>query len=294
MVSVPGRDKLDFYSRRETKYELDAKGAGEMRRIVEDNLPRYEFREGRPSTFITTVYFDTDHLDFYEHASRHYDNNKKIRVKEYYYELEDGSEETFPYCFVEIKKRREGRVGKRRLLVPKKLLGRILKGEDVWEELVRAEPGIEFNGADSTFRQLRHYLDEISERSLINYRRSVYQENRETEDELRITFDDRLNVFEPVEGMYESVDALTFHTLGEPIKSVNKVIMEIKTQSSYPEWLGRALKDFLPKKMSKFTTSINLLGRELLPGESRNPEKPDDARGNESSGGSPKNPKRKA
>ena len=159
MVSVPGRDKLDFYSRRETKYELDAKGAGEMRRIVEENLPRYEFREGRPSTFITTVYFDTDHLDFYEHASRHYDNNKKIRVKEYYYELEDGSEETFPYCFVEIKKRREGRVRKRRLLVPKKLLGRILKGEDVWEELVRAEPGIEFNGADSTFRQLRHYLD---------------------------------------------------------------------------------------------------------------------------------------
>jgi hypothetical protein len=259
MVSVAGRDSLNFFSRRETKYELDVASARELRRVVAGHLPRYEFRSGRPSTYVTTIYFDTDLLKFYERASLHYDDNLKFRVKEYYYKTDDGTLEILPYCLVELKERKQGRVGKRRIRIPKELLHGLLNGDDIWKKLQSLEDGIEFDGSHEIYHQIRRYLnsDEIHPHGVINYRRSVYQEN---EDELRITFDDELEVFEPLDGLYDSCDSLTKGTLGTPRRLIDMVIMEIKWETSYPPWLESALTNLPPKKMSKFTTSINLLG----------------------------------
>ncbi len=238
---------------------MDATFAAQLRDLVSGHLPSYQFKKGHPFTYITTIYFDTEHLDFYNKARDSYDDNLKIRVKEYYYRAPQGLV-TYPYCFVEIKQRVQGLVMKRRIRLPKKLLTRFMKGEDVWQELVAEDAGVQFEDIEEIYSELRRYLRTYSVRpsSIIHYRRNVFQKD---ENELRITFDDQLQVFEPIEGIYNSVDSLHVGNLGLPIRSLKRFILEIKCLKDYPEWLSEGLADVMPRKISKFTTSINILSK---------------------------------
>ena len=262
-----------FLQRREEKYEMHLGAAAFLRNEIERHLPRFEFRKGHPYTFITTVYFDTEKLDFYQTAKTFYDDNTKIRVKEYYYLNNSASHPglvgrpsvpwtTFDSCFVEIKSRIRGLVVKRRFEVPKKLFGRLLRGEDVWDELVATRNGIEFDGMFDTYREFRGFVQHyhLIEKSIINYRRSVYQED---EHELRITFDDEIAVFRPVIGLYETTESFVRDSLGSPEKVFDKVILEIKCQDTFPEWLQTLLNSHQPKRLSKFTSSLRVITHEL-------------------------------
>jgi hypothetical protein len=262
-----------FLKRREEKYEMQIGAAAFLRNEIERNLPRFEFRKGHPYTYITTIYFDTEKLDFYQKAKICFDDNTKIRVKEYYYQNNSfphpgltgraaGPWLTFDTCFVEIKQRIRGIVWKRRFEVPKRLFGRLVRGEDVWDELVASRSGIEFDGMFDTYREFRTFLQHFNlvEKSIINYRRSVYQQD---EHELRITFDDEIAVFAPKPGLYESVSSLARDFLGPPREIFQKVILEIKCQDGFPDWLTALLLTHRPKKISKFTSSLRVLTNEL-------------------------------
>src|SRR5262245_36598515 len=144
-IDGAGQNGAYFWKRREEKYEMPVGKATFLRDEIEKHLPLFEFRRGHPFTFITTVYFDTEKLDFYKRAKTYYDDNIKIRVKEYYYQGRSSSLGaaglasrgspwiTFDYCFVEIKQRIQGLVVKRRFELPKRLLAPLLRGEDVWD-----------------------------------------------------------------------------------------------------------------------------------------------------------------
>ena len=56
-----------------------------LREEIARHLPLYEFHAGHSHTHITTLYFDTRERDFFRRAEKHYDDNVKIRVKEYYF-----------------------------------------------------------------------------------------------------------------------------------------------------------------------------------------------------------------
>jgi hypothetical protein len=43
------------------------------------------------------------------------------------------------------------------------------------------------------------------------------------------------------------------------VRPIDKVILESKCQKGYPRWLTEALRNILPQRISKFTTSMNLL-----------------------------------
>ncbi|MBI4582626.1 MAG: VTC domain-containing protein [Planctomycetes bacterium] len=255
---------MSIFGRREIKYELEMQEAKRLKEVVSKHLPLYEFRRGRSHTFISTIYYDTDLYEFYNRATHHYDNNTKIRVKEYYYELGDGKTlEWFPCCFVEIKQRVEGLVIKRRLRVPKSFINQLFEGKNILDQLVNSDPSLAFDDFGEVYNELRRYLQHytVRPRSIINYRRTVYQKN---EEELRVTFDENLEVFQPVRGLYDRVESLNRQTLGRPIQTINKVILEIKCKENrYPEWLEKELGSMPPRRVSKFTTSINLLTREL-------------------------------
>lgn len=250
---------LSFFSRREIKYALEAEFAGQLRELVSDHLPGYEFKTGHPYTYITSIYFDTDNLDFFNKARVSYDDNLKIRVKEYYYRAPEGLI-TYPYCFVEIKQRVQGLVMKRRIRLPKPLLNRFMRGEDVWKQIVQEDSGVQFEDIEEIYSELRRYLKTYRVRpsSIIHYRRNVYQRD---ENELRITFDDQLQVFEPLEGLYRSVDSLHVGNLGPPIRTLRRFILEIKCLREYPDWLSEGLSDVMPRRISKFTTSIQILSQ---------------------------------
>jgi len=269
----PGVSLRDSYflKRKEEKYEMQVGAATFLREEIKRHLPLFEFRKGHPHTYITTIYFDTEKLDFYTTAKSFYDDNIKLRVKEYYYRnnresglahQDDGAWVTFDSCFVEIKQRIRGLVVKRRFETPKHLFGRLLRGDDVWDELVQSRNGIEFNGMLDTYREFRWFVQhyQVIPKSIINYRRSVYQQD---ELELRITFDDEIAVFAPCPGLYDKTRSMARNHLGTPRQVFDKVIMEIKCQNGYPDWLLKVLRTHRTKRLSKFTTSLRVLTHEL-------------------------------
>ena len=256
-----------FIRRSETKYELTPAELAVLEGEFSRRLPVYEFNRGFPSTHITTVYFDTAGLRLYERACLRYDDNLKIRVKEYYYRDPGGKKLVSPYCFIELKRRREGMVSKQRLRIAKEHLSAFIRGEDLREELcpASAEPGggkESRKNFDRAYDALRSELSSIEVRpvSAINYRRRVYQRD---EEDLRVTFDDRITVYSPPRELYGRQASLAASMLGRPVGRVAKMIAEIKcrklSSGSYPRWLEVILCGFNARSLSKFTTSVNFI-----------------------------------
>jgi hypothetical protein len=257
----PGSARL--FQRREAKYEVGVATATFLREEIARHLTCFEFEPGHPTTWVTTIYFDTKARDLYRRAERHYDENVKIRVKEYYYPLNAGPEgreeyRTSPHCYVEIKEHANGSVIKRRFRFPKSELSRLMRGEDLLPLLTKASPPEEIDHLGEVYGEFRRLmgLHHVEATSVVTYRRTVYQES---EDDLRITFDDHFAVWAPYHRLYDGIDALTPGVLGKPVRVTDKVILEIKCPGDYPHWLEKALRNHSTKPLSKFTTSVRLL-----------------------------------
>ena len=258
----------NYIRRSETKYELSRAELSVIEGEFSRRLPVFEFNPGHPFTHITTVYFDTAGLELYQGACRRYDDNLKVRVKEYYYLDPDGRELVYPYCFIELKQRRDGMVSKQRLRVAKECLADFISGEDLRDRL-RPQPapgtrdeGVDQDDFDRAYDVLRERLAMTPLRpvSAINYRRRVYQRDEKT---LRVTFDDRITVYEPPLNLYCEKAALVASRLGKPVGRTAKLIAEIKCRNlsagSFPRWLEVILCTLDARSLSKFTTSVNFI-----------------------------------
>lgn len=274
--------------RHEQKYEVGLASAAFLREEISRHLPLYEYRSGFPHSFVTTVYYDTADRSFFRQAERSYDDNVKIRVKEYSYLDGRGCYLSSPICFVEVKRRERGEVIKRRLPLAKRELRRLVSGDDVWPEVVATVGGRVSDGLRVAYDRLRDYLGRFSVHatSVVRYRRTVFQQS---EWELRVTFDDSISIYRaPRRDVYSAGIDLTPDVLGEPFRRLEKVILEIKCPSlGYPDWLARALRYHCSARLSKFTTSVRSLldlddgearGRELLGKGSRGPQDSEDTR----------------
>ncbi len=263
--------------RRERKYEVEPALALELRRSIEKRLPLFNYIPGQSDSYITTVYFDTRNRDLYHRASRSFDNNFKIRIKEYYYAgsnedvlaAGDGlaaggglkRSEAFRcsrFCFVELKQRRDGIVAKRRFRLPKDQVERLFAGEDVSSFVFDGLTGKTRRSVEKTYDALRRYLEKVTVEvsSVVCYHRLVYQKS---ETELRVTFDGQVAVHSPPAGLYSEFQALTPEVLGSPIRTLDRVIMEIKCAGDYPAWLRDVLTTLPAKRVSKFTSSVRFV-----------------------------------
>jgi len=287
-LEFDGRDRVGgksslFIRRNEEKYELGVAAAMFLRDEIAAHLPLFEYRAGYPYTLVTTVYFDTEDKLLYRRAARSFDDNQKIRLKEYFYQQRGGGEGylTSPHCFVELKERRQGTVYKRRIAIPRCHLREFFRGEDVWPIVESASELFGARGCVRTaYGDLREFLGlrRVTPASAINYRRLVYQLDQER---LRVTFDDRIASYPPSPewrldsrptgengsspngfGTPPWNDALTPEALGCPIRTYDKVIVEIKcTDEEYPAWLQRALRNHSSRQVSKFTSSVSSVVR---------------------------------
>ena len=271
----------NYIRRSETKYELSRAELSVLEGEISRRLPVFEFNPGHPFTHITTVYFDTAGLELYQGACRRYDDNLKVRVKEYYYLDPSGRELVYPYCFIELKQRRDGMVSKQRLRIDKEHLSDFIRGEDLRGTLrPQPAPGTRDGGEvpddfDRAYDALRERLSVTPLRpvSAINYRRRVYQRD---EKDLRVTFDDRITVYEPPVNLYCEKAALAASGLGRPVGRTAKLIAEIKCRNlsagSFPHWLEVILCTLDARSLSKFTTSVNFIlnkdqGSPRVPGQ---------------------------
>ncbi len=268
---VPGRRSAVYLRRRERKYEVEAELALELRRAIEKRLPVFNYVSGQSDSYITTTYFDTRNRDLYHRASRSFDNNFKIRIKEYYYAgsnegglvardglTRSGAFHCSRFCFVELKQRRDGIVFKRRFRLPKDQVARLFAGEDVSPFVFDGLAGKTRLSVEKTYDALRIYLEKVTVEvsSVVCYRRLVYQKS---EKELRVTFDGGVAVHSPPAGLYTEFQALTPDVLGPSIRTLDLVIMEIKCAGDYPAWLKDVLTTLPPKRLSKFTSSVRFL-----------------------------------
>jgi hypothetical protein len=250
-----------FFRRREEKYEVGVASAIFLRDEIARRLPLFEYNPGRAFTHVTTIYFDTRDRHFFHEAVEHYEQSIKIRVKEYYYASESPGEKGYqvsPFCFVELKENIDGAVIKRRFKFPKRDLTRLFRREEVWPLLVRITPPHEVGPLHEIYCEFRKFISAypVEATSVVHYRRTVYQR---IEDDLRITFDDELAVYPPVPDLYDRETALTPDVLGKPVRTTDKVILEIKCAGEHPEWLQKALQYHSSKRLSKFTTSVRFL-----------------------------------
>lgn len=258
------RRSVVYLRRHERKYDLESSLALDLRQLVGKRLPLYSFVPGQRDSYITTVYFDTRNRDLYHRAERCFDNNFKIRLKEYYHPQANGEAagsvrfEFSRFCFVEIKQCRDGVVFKRRFRLPKDQVAPLFAGKDVSSSAFEGLTGKVRHSVERTYEALTRYLQRVTVEvsSLVSYRRLVYQES---ESELRITFDRDVTIHAPLPALYGAAPALTPDVLGPPIRTLDREIMEIKCSGEYPEWLESALSQLPPRRLSKFTSSVRLV-----------------------------------
>lgn len=253
-------ESSDLVRRNEEKFEVGPAAATFLRDEISRYLPCFEFCAGHPFTWITTIYFDTEDRRLFRRAVRAYDDNLKVRIKEYAYRDASGGSITSPLCFLELKERRKGRVLKRRFPVPKSSLRNLLEGEDVWPQIAAlAEGGTPPETVRKTYDGFRSFLTRYSVRSTaaIRYRRTVFQDPAEGP---RVTFDDRITIHPAPRELYASSDPRAPVELGRAVRRYDRVILEIKASScEYPDWLREILRNHQPRRLSKFTTSVRCL-----------------------------------
>jgi len=250
----------NFITRSEIKLRLTAAEAEDFLGEVKRHLPVYCYSPGRETTFVTTVYFDTEDFRFYSRASKFRDDNLKLRLKEYYYEVPEGYE-VFPECWIEVKRRLGESTSKHRFRVAKVLVQRLFSGEDCFIEIYKSNRELAAEDVRKVFDTflgvVRTY--DLRPYSITNYRRRTFQEAGD--ESLRVTIDDMIAYFRAPAVLYNGIVALTRGVLGEACGQQKHTVVEIKAARERPAWLNALLDRFPQSHFSKFLTSTQALLR---------------------------------
>lgn len=157
---------------------------------------------------------------------------EKLRLRTYELPTENST------CFLELKKKLNGVVYKRRLTLPYPTALRILNGQ--WQLLPNTQIGRELLWFLQSYRNLRPAAVVCCERQAF-----FSAENRG----LRFTFDRRLTA-----GLWQETH--TPNRAGRPLLPPGAVLLELKTAESLPLWLCRTLSalEIYPTSFSKYGT----------------------------------------
>lgn len=235
----------------ERRYELDRETAENTLARLNKYVPRITYTPDSIVTLVTTTYLDSADHHYFEFQQSH--NGKrsiKMRVREYFPLSDDGAftiVKEFPYCFLE-RKERNGRIRlKERVEVQKSQVTSLINRER------------DFSSQGSEVEAIRK---EIRTHRLAPVVTSAYERRVWGENELRITFDERIRFYTPPSNLYKIISALKPNVLGPPIGVGPKRIVEIKHAADYspPQWLSE-ITDGLKEMVdySKFVNGIECL-----------------------------------
>lgn len=222
-----------IFKRYELKYLLTRQ---QKQRLLDAMAPHMALDQyGR--TTIRNLYFDTDNYRLIRRSIEKPAYKEKLRIRSYCQAAPDSG------VFVELKKKFEGVVYKRRLKIPLRDATRWLSGEDDWDSPTQISREIDY------FR--RHY-QALRPTVFLSYDREAYF--CRSGGDLRITFDDNLLV------RREDL-SLTSEVYGTPILPADLVLMEIKTAGAIPLWLTNFLtrEKIYKTSFSKYGTAYQTL-----------------------------------
>lgn len=224
----------DIFERYELKYKITSK---QKKQILQGIAPYMSLdRYGR--TTIRNLYFDTDTFRLIRRSIERPAYKEKLRVRSY------SQAEAQTPVFVELKKKYNGIVYKRRIALPERQAMAWLTGEGVCPQ--DCQIGKEIDYFLSYYRDLRPAV-------FLSYEREAYFQ-RDGGD-LRITFDE--NVL-----CRETNLSLRSPVYGQHVLSPGDTLMEIKCSGGLPLWVTSLLSEghIYKTSFSKYGTAYqNLL-----------------------------------
>lgn len=209
------------FARRETKYFLTKKQyAGMLAGMAAHTVP-----DVYPSYTINNIYFDTDNFRLIRDSLEKPIYKEKLRLRSY------GQVDAGQKVFLEMKKKFDGVVYKRRIVLPI---------EEATAYLDRGERPTDDNQICREIDWLRRCCD-LKPAAFIGYEREAYAGIEDKE--LRITFDTNLR------WRKDDLD-LRSADVGEVLGPPDAILMEVKFPGVCPFWLSRLMSELNIKRSS--------------------------------------------
>lgn len=221
------------FKRHELKYLLTAK----QKEQIQDAMGQYMKIDGYGRTTIRNIYFDTDTYRLIRRSMEKPSYKEKLRVRSY---QQAGPEDP---VFVEIKKKYESVVYKRRLTLPEEKV----MNSFYWDKPlpVKSQIGDEIG-------YFRNYYGKLYPSVFLSYEREAYYSLDGSD--FRVTFDENILFREQDISLGSSI-------YGEPILDKGQTLMEIKASGGIPLWMSNALaKNHIFKtSFSKYGTAYKIM-----------------------------------
>ena len=213
------------FARIEKKYFLTP----EQYKRFQEKLSAFVKPDAYPTYTLCNLYYDTDDYRLIRASLEKPVYKEKLRVRSYGVPAQDAK------VFVELKKKYDGIVYKRRITAAPFFADSLLKGFRTAEQKDQITREIEY------FQRFYRTQPKV----FIAYDREAYQGL--DDPELRITFDTNMRY---------RLDNLTLQAgdFGEPILDTDEILMEIKMPDACPLWLSRLLDEcqIYPTSFSKY------------------------------------------
>ena len=214
--------KSGTFQRHEVKYLLDSRQRAVLERAMRGHMEADEYGEST----ICSLYYDTPDNRLIRRSLDKPDYKEKLRLRSYGTAKPDGK------IFVELKKKYNGIVYKRRISMKEREAAAFLAGRDSFPENSQIGREIEY---------FRNFYKNLAPAMYLCYDRIAYF--CPEDENLRITFDRNIR--------WRTEDlTLTSGTHGERLIRPDQSLLEIKTGTAMPLWLVKALDDNTIRKTS--------------------------------------------
>ena len=205
----------DVFERYELKYFLTQPQKKALLQKMENRMKLDKY--GR--TTIRNIYYDTDSFKLIRDSLDHPVYKEKLRIRSY--QRADSGD----MVFVEIKKKFEDVVYKRRVAVPK-------TAAESWIDLRKNIP---FKSQiTSEIDYFLNFYEGIEAKAFLSYEREAYSDGKDPE--FRLTLD------ENILARNEDLD-LGSDIWGTPLLPMGMTLMEVKIQGAMPMWMAEFLSE---------------------------------------------------
>ncbi|MCM1468250.1 MAG: polyphosphate polymerase domain-containing protein [Alistipes sp.] len=210
------------FQRYEIKYLISRKQKEKILRAMKP----YMQPDNYGHSTIRNIYYDTDNYRLVRASLQKPVYKEKLRVRSY--KTTDPSDEVF----VELKKKFNDVVFKRRFITTQKTAEEYLAGADFLSPKTQITAEVDY---------FLHFYENLAPRVFLSYEREAYFTKEP--GAFRVTFDENI--------LWRETD-LTLKTdvYGETILNPGEVLMEIKTSDSIPLWLTGVLSEENIRKTS--------------------------------------------
>lgn len=221
-----------IFKRCEIKYMLDEKLAS----LLKEKMDQYMIADEHGISTICSLYFDTPEYLLIRRSMERPVYKEKLRLRSY------GTAKSDTTVFVELKKKYDSVVYKRRIAMPEAEAERyLLAHEKVRDTQITRE--IDYC--------MEHY-EHLAPAVLLSYEREAFY--AKDDHEFRITFDRNI--------LWRDYDlSLCKGIYGEPVLKEGQVLMEVKTGGAIPLWLTHFLTEngIYKTSFSKYATAYRTI-----------------------------------